>query len=278
MVAEFLGICLALPMAVGLAISWAGRRWVLKKARPAWAFAIAYFIATVAASWILIGNQVFQPDRYWHWLPAFTVLALIGGAMCGWRACKGWGKSAWLSGLSVAFAWLLVPTWTSIEDQRILLIGSLAAIYFVATLVTLWLSEQHPTSNLGYAIIAAFFVGAAIIGIDVSLTYARLLLIGGSALVGCILSLGRGKDGSADHYVVALPAIFGWLVGGLFIGGVDPSPMRLELLGIALGPLFFGVATILISTKMRATNRVVLAWLAFALPIIGVLIVYWLRR
>lgn len=252
---EFLGFCIVVPAFIGLIGTLLAGRLPPRLQSP---IASALFLlALLLSSFLLLGKNIHNPERHWHWLPTIGLFAAITGSVGFRQRSALWQRFACALGVGGLTGWLLVPSWPALAEQRWLLILGLAVATTASTFLSDWLSRSLRPLFVLICFGIAAFVGAAWIGYGFSLANARWLLILGSTTAGVMLAamlpiwLPRLDAGPL------LPLLCSWLLGSLFIGAIEPNPPRFDLLLIALLPLaLLATASWLGKTLRRPTEQV----------------------
>lgn len=234
MLQEYLGFCVAVPAFVALVGTLLAGR-LPARVQGASAAGIV-LVALLLSGFMLLGKHIHNPERHWHWLPAIAVLATVVG-LGTFRAGSQW----WLRILGAGLVggvggWLLVPTWKDLADSRWLLIACLGLAIAGLILLCDWLSRWARPLFALFCFGVAAIVGAAWIGAGFSLTNARWLLILAATLGGVILAGMLPVRFPRVEVRMLLPLLCCWLLGGLFIGAIEPKPPRHEILLLGLLP------------------------------------------
>ncbi len=242
MLQEYLGYCLVVPAFIGLAgMLLAGR---LPLGLQTAVGASVPLVAFVTSGFLLLGKNIHQPERNWHWLPAIAIASWLVG-MIGFRASSRWPERLiWAVLLGGITGWLLVPTWKDLADQRWYLVAGMAVSLAALLLASAGLARRFSLQFLLLCFGLAAMLGAAWIGAGFSLTDARWLLIIGGTSAGMILASMLPLPRPCLSSSVFVPLLGSWLLGGLFVGAIEPNPPRYEMLLLAsLPPALLGVAT-----------------------------------
>lgn len=235
MLEEYLGFCIVVPAFIGLAGTLLAGRLSPRLQSPVASSVV--LLALLLSSFLLLGKNIHNPERHWHWLPAIGLFAAIFGSI-GFRQNSAiWQRFACAVVVGGLTGWLLVPTWKDLAEQRWLLISGLAVATTALILLTDWLGRSLRPLFVLFCFGIAAFAGAAWIGAGFSLTNARWLLILGSTTAGIMLAamlpiwLPRLDAGPL------LPLLCSWLLGSLFIGAIEPNPPRYDILLLGILPV-----------------------------------------
>jgi hypothetical protein len=235
MLQEYLGYCLVLPAFVGLAGMLVSGR-LPHKWQPI-AVTSTVLIACLLSGFLLLGKNLYQPERHWHWLPVIAVWSWLAGIV-GFRRGSHWlERTAWALACGGIAGYLLVPTWKDLADQRVWLMLGLATAVAVLILATDWLGRAARPLLVLFSFGVASLVGAAWIGAGFSLTNARWLLIATAIPGGIILAAMLPGASARLEAGRLLPLLSSWLLGGLFIGAIEPNPPHYEMLILGSLPI-----------------------------------------
>ncbi len=251
-------VCLAVPAMVAWAIT--------QLRRPKWfrwgagATGLAVAIAWLSGYWVLVSGQEWWPERTWHWLPYLSLLAGVMGAVSVGEKWSTTVRSVLATILALLFGYTMVPNWQDLWPSRGILIGSLI-VYAVVSIGLLMRSANETANAVDNEVKAAkrrlLWMAAAFLALTVAglagygITYAKLALIGGSAMCGVAFAMkpcGRSPAG--------LQAVVAWYVvvaGGIaFTAAIYPPRPRFELMLLPLTPL---IATWLGALGRRLTGK-----------------------
>lgn len=255
MLQEYFGICIVLPAFIGLVGTLLAGR--ISPRLQALATLSVVLAALLLSSFFLLGKHIHNPERHWHWLPAIGLFAGIVGGLSFRQQSVWWQRLLGALAVGALTGWRLVPTWKDLDDQRALLVIGLGIGTVFFTLLTEWLSRSVRPMLILFCFGLTAFLGAAWVGAGFSLTNARWLLILGSAIAGVLLAsmlpIWLPRFGTSSM----LPLLNSWLIGGLFIGAIEPNPPRLDILLLALLPLaLLATANWLRKVLRRPTEQV----------------------
>lgn len=195
------------------------------------AFALAYGVGYVLLpSWAEL-----VPTRHWQWTAYLAIGAAAAGAIASSSGLLAWERWLLLATAALVSAWMLVPTWASLQPPRTVWIAMLTGyLFLLATLLTPLLAHFTPRTMLAYLALTA--VGAAVlIAALVSVSYGRAAGLAAAALAGCW--------GAAFLSAKAVPSTglalgFAVLVGGwAYVGCIEPQRPLLALLLVPAAPL-----------------------------------------
>lgn len=255
MIQEYLGYCLAVPAFVAL-IGLLVTSRLPAKAQPI-AAAGVFFVACLLGGFLLLGKQIHQPERHWHWMPAIALWSWLAGVI-GFRPGSPWlERLLWAASCGGLAGWLLVPTWKDLADQRVYLMVGLAVAITALVMVVDRLERLNRPLLLLFSFAVAALVGAVWIGVGFSLTNTRWLLITAATIGGAILAGWLPVARARLEPGRLLPLLCCWLLGGLFIGAIEPNPPRYEILLLALLPVALLASAVgLRSVLQRADSEV----------------------
>jgi hypothetical protein len=223
------------PGFVALAVAALLRRFLPSSLSARNAAAIAFAVAFVFGYALLPSWAELTPTRHWHWLP---YLAVIGAVVAPAALAAGVARAErWLLHLllAVVAAWLLVPTWPTLQPSRPVFLVLLASYLFLL----IALLDGLPSRLLGplfVAILAAVALCTTIlVAASVSVKFGQLAGIATAATVACLVSSLLRNDVDTTRGLVP---VFTIVVGGLaFVGCVEPSTPLYALLLVPAAPL-----------------------------------------
>lgn len=225
------------PAAIALAIHLALRR-VLPTKAAGYPAAVAWAASYAAAFALLRPWKEFLPDRHWHWTGYLAVMAAAVGPLFAGR------QSRWLPRLIVVLlasapaAWLLVPTWATLQPPRPVWMAILATYFFVLASGLGPLEGIVPSRRLMGLMALSAAATALLVALGVSLTtFGQPAAAAAAGWCGCLLAIwGDGGGDGGETRGVAL--IYTLLVGGwAFVGCVHPTVAKVGLLVAAAAPL-----------------------------------------
>lgn len=235
MLQEYLGYCLVVPAFVALVGMLIAGRLPLNWQPPGAVTVILW--ACLLSGFLLLGKNLYQPERHWHWLPTIAGWSWLVGVL-GFRPGSHWTeRGLWALACGGLAGYLLVPTWADLAEQRIWLRVGLAGAIGLLILLGDWLVRSSRPLLVLVSFAAAALVGAAWIGAGYSLTNSRWLLILAAAVAGTMLAAMLPVPSARLDAGRMLPLLASWLLGGLFIGAIEPNPPRYEILFLASLPL-----------------------------------------
>ncbi len=235
MLQEYLGYCLVVPAFVALVGTLVVGRFPAKW-QPLGALSVI-LCACLLGGWLLLGKNIYQPERHWHWLPAIAVWSWLVGTL-GFRPGSHWLERAiWALACGGLAGYLLVPTWADLAEQRTWLRLGLAGGIAALVLLVDWLGRTARPLLVLFSFGVAALVGAVWIGAGFSLTNSRWLLITAATVFGTLLAAMLPVATARLEVGRLLPLLASWLLGGLFIGAIEPNPPRYEILLLASLPL-----------------------------------------
>jgi hypothetical protein len=252
---EYLGFCILVPAFIGLIGTLLAGRLSPRMQSPVTSALV--LLALLVSGFLLLGKYIHNPERHWHWLPAIGLFAAIAGGIGFRQGSAFWQRLICALAVGSLTGWLLVPTWKDLAEQRWLLISGLAVATTALILFSDWLGRSLRPLFVLFCFGIAAFLGAAWIGAGFSLTNARWLLILGSSIAGVMLAAMLPMWLPRFSTASLLPLLCSWLLGGLFIGAIEPNPPRFEMLLLALLPLaLLATASWLGKTLRRPAEQV----------------------
>jgi hypothetical protein len=184
---ELLGYGAAIPAAISFAVIWVAGRILSPIATVRYSAAVAMSASFFLSSAIYLGGDGLVPNRHWHWLVHLGMAASLIGPVA--LASGVYATERWLLYLLLAIvaSCLLVPTWSSLQQARPVLLMILASYLF--TLMTLL--DTLPDRLLGLHFLRLLCAIAAatsiLIAATVSLKMGLLAGISAAAMVGCCI-------------------------------------------------------------------------------------------
>lgn len=211
-------------------------RWMLPRDVSSRYALAAGFAAAFCAGYALLPDTAgLVPDRHWHWLFYVAAAAAFAGPLSVADTLRA--PERWLIQLGLAFAaaWLLVPTWPSLEPARAIWVPVLAGGMFLTAALLSPLPERVTGCGIPALLCLAAFAVAGTTAAVVSVTYGRLAGVAAGALLGttgaCALR------GAPDELRGLLPA-YATVVGGVaFVACVEPREPVIAILLMPTTPL-----------------------------------------
>lgn len=224
------------------------------------AFAISYF-----AVYYFLAPKHLSPTTYWHWLPWLAAIGSIVGAVATYpRRVIGWILTALFA---LGAAWLLVPTWKSLQNQRTTQVVIFAAFQMAFPVVLDRPSQRASGLPVSMALLATSLFSSLVVGIEGSLRMGELGAAGAGALTGAIV----GILWKRDHTIIRslLPAHTAVLTGILFTAmlgdTISATATALFLISPAMLWLFeFGKLA-----QLRGIKFVLARALAVGIPLVA---------
>jgi hypothetical protein len=223
------------PAAVSFAAFWLSRRFLSDEISSRYATAIAFAAAYCVGYLLLPSWAELAPKRHWHWTPYLALAAAVIGPI---SAASGLHLvERWVLYFVTAFvsAWLLVPTWASLQPPRSVCVPLLAAyLFLLAALLESLLSRLPAVAISAQLTISSVCVAVLIAGF-VSVTYARPAGIAAAALAGvCVAAYLTQVAATARGLGLGYAVTVG---GWAFIGCIEPHQPALGLLFAPVAPL-----------------------------------------
>lgn len=232
---EYLGYGVVLPAAIALTMSLMAAR-ILPVSSVVRHAAVVGFAAAFFVGYVLLPDWAeLVPSRHWHWLPYLAIAAGVIGPVG--RADGVFTAERWLlhALLSIVVAWLIVPTWASLEPPRSAYVPALACYLVLLMSLLEPLAERVPTVRFSMLLSLSAFTVALCVAVFVSVNYGRLAGLAGSALAGLALANWISRR---DWNVAGLaPAYAGVLGGVAFVGAIEPQEPLLGNLLVPAAPL-----------------------------------------
>ncbi len=228
---EIVGYGGVVPAAVSTAVMVLAARFLPARVSRRYAAAVALVIGFFVGYVLLPSWAELVPKRHWHWLPYLGLGAMIIGPIGLARGVFAVERWLLLLALAIVAAWLLVPTWASLQPPRSVYVPILAGYLLLLSVLLEPLPARVPGRLLlALLSIVALSVAVAIAAL-VSLNYARVAAIAAAAIVGCCVASFFYFHESMTRGLIPAYAI---LVGGVaFVATIEPSR---PLVGLLLAP------------------------------------------
>jgi hypothetical protein len=280
---ELVVFAIAAPAAVALTLAAILQRVLPEKIGQRIALAVALAAGFCAGYWLLGEWTSLMPRRHRQWLPwlamaaalvgrgpapiwsVWSVLAFGSARIRRWRHV--YVHLPWAL-LTIASAWLLVPSWPTLWPSRQVTIPLLAAYLFLLMTLLAALPDRLLGRTFVALLAAAGVATALLIAIGVSFRIGAIAVAAAAAVGGCAVV-------ARANYARGMIPIFSVLIGGLaFVGTIEPQkPLPIILLAPAapLGLWLFAAGSL---AKFQGWKAVALQSAAVALPLVFALV--WL--
>jgi hypothetical protein len=290
--ARLLGFAVLVPAAGAVAIVWLSRQLLRGDASARYSAAAGFVGGFVIGSWLLTDAEDWLPTRHWHWLP---FLALAAGLIAPIGNARGVSlPERWLLILllTVASAWFLVPTWSSLDPSREFWVTALSSVLFLLAAGLDPLPGRVGSRPVLLSLWGTSLAVTLMIGLCVSVTYAGMAAAASGSLAGlCLETVLRrrpdprssvpGRDrsmfssavvpetgssetvrrnGLSEEELAAcalLPAATIVLGGAAFVGCIEPQHPLYGLLVLPAAPL--GLWLSAVRPFKSRTGRTILA-------------------
>lgn len=265
-VTEILGLGVLAPAAIALGSCWLSSK-VLPEAAASRLSVVLGFVAGFVIGYVLLPEWAeVRPSRHWHWLPWIAIAAGVTGAL-GVRA-PSYVKWFLIVATSVAAAWFLVPTWSSLSPPRPVWLIALSA----GLLVLINLTEPLPPRIGGKLFLGLLSITAAGVALTIaaciSLTYARIAGLAACALAGVSAAAWLRRSDNDIAVRAAVPAIQ-VVVGGIaFVACIEPDPPQYGLLLLPAAPLGLWVAELRSLRQLAGRKRMAVQLASVAIPLL----------
>lgn len=188
-----------------------------------------------AAGWAgLAGDALLHPSSYWHYLPYLgAIAALLGGCM-KWLVRSEMLRALLALAVCVFSAWMLVPDWRDLEPVAFRYTAGLAALLLVVFLASAPLADRSSGAEWLWAVLLAGCGQTITIAGLISFKLAQLSLLATSATAGCALIMLVTRSWSTAGLPLGLTVM---LVGGAFVGAIQPQPPVAGLMILPAAPL-----------------------------------------
>ena len=230
--AEMPGLAFAVPALIAPVLFLLARWTLPDEISQRYAAAIAFAAAYLAGHLLSADDPL--PSRHWHWIPFAGLVASILGPVTLARGIGIGERTIVVLLLSLAAAWMLVPTWSSLSPPRLVWVPLLAVGMALLALLLFPLSKRIPAPRLiGFLALSALAVAGLAAGL-VSMTYATQIAIAGVALLGAAIAARFSARAAAGGIGLA----YAWVVGGwAFVTCIDPQQPVYVLLLAPFAPL-----------------------------------------
>jgi len=232
---EIVGAGIIVPAAVSASTIWLSRRFLSAQTSARYSASVAFAAAFCVGYLLLPSWAGLVPKRHWHWTP---YLALAAAAIGPNSVSSGRHRvRRWLLYLVTAFvsAWLLVPSWASLQPPRSVCVPLLTGYLFLLAALLEPLLCRLPAAAISAQLIVSAACAAVLIAGFVSVTYAQIAGIAAAALIGVWVAT-LFSSGAAS--VRGLSLAYSVTVGGwAFIGCIEPQQPAFGLLLAPIAPL-----------------------------------------
>ncbi len=204
---------------------------IARRYAAAAAVAAAFFVGyAMLPSWAELA-----PTRHWQWLPYLGVMAMILGPIGLADGVSKVERFMLHLLLAITAAWLLVPTWTSLQPPRSTYVPLVSGYLFLLTVLLEPLPGRISGKLFCILLSLAALATALTIAAFISLRYGRVSAVAGTAVVGCCVATFFQKDQLTMRGVMPIYAV---LIGGLaFVGFVEPETPLFGVLVMPAAPL-----------------------------------------
>ena len=237
---EFLGLGIVLPLFLAAVVTLVCGRLLpsICAARYAAALGCGLGIATgyfAVWAWSDAPPWDLVPSRHWQWLPLLCCLAMVLGPL---GSADGVTRpERWFLNLLMAIiaAWMVVPTWTSLEPERARLVAAVAAEIFALAVLLRPLVSHLPPSRFVFLLAAVAASVALAVAAELSLRYGQAVGLSAAALGGAaagLLILGQAATAQGVILLYSVAA-----AGTAFVGYVEPDPRLTWLLFFPFAPV-----------------------------------------
>ena len=189
--------------------------------------------------------QSVLPQRHYQWIPWLPALLLLPlGLSLGEKIHRAERVAVFLLSGSIA-AWLIVPSWSRLDEIRPVLLTAVAAATWIMCCVCDLLAERMSPRWFLFLMTGCIAVYAGIMMPFMSLRHGEIILCGAGALTGATLMTFRSNESSAARSLSPICAML--LVSGAFVSFIEPDPPNpifllplaapMGLLPFVIGPL-----------------------------------------
>ena len=232
--------------------------------RRRYAAALAY-VGGFVCGYALLEPHSWRPTTYWHWLPWLGgVAALVGpvGLASGVHFVERW---ALIAVMSLAAAWLLVPTWADLRPSRGALGLAFAGIVFFVTLLLGRLVPRVSGGLLCASVGLSSLCGTALIAAFVSLRFGLLTAAATAAWAGASVAVLRDRTKTSLRGLLPVHAV---IFGGLLLAAqVNVALPRLCFVLIAAAPLMLWPFELRPLAKLRGKSAILVRLAAVSVPL-----------
>lgn len=212
--------------------------------------------------------------RYWHWLPYLGAVAMVLGPLALAEGVYAVERFVLHALLALVAAWLVVPTWSTLEPSRPVWVALLAGYLFLLGALLDPLPERLAGRLFLPLLAGAAACAALLVAASLSLTYGKLSAVAAAALVGS--SVAARFDTGATLARGLVPA-FGVIVGACaFVGCVYPTPPMLGLLVAPAAPLALWACTFGPLSRLRGARAAAAQVGVVLVPLIAAVLLAWL--
>jgi hypothetical protein len=246
-----------IPAAIAIGVVFAGINLFAENIADRWAMAAGMAVAFIAGYAILPDWAAFLPERHWQWLPYLAAAGMVIGPVAQARGV--WTAERWLLWMLLAAvaAWLVVPTWQTLDPPRQFYVPFLGTYVVVVTALLDPLAKRFsPTVVLAQLSLAATAVALLVVAGAKSMVYGQVGGIAAAATVGCFLAAFLNASRSMTRGMVPLYTV---LVGGMaFVGYVEPEKPIAGMLLLPAAPAAMWLGALGPCSRMGASAVVAL--------------------
>jgi hypothetical protein len=252
------------PLAVSIAVAMGVQRGASRDISRRYAGALA-FAAGVLASFACLETRELRPSTYWHWIPWLAVIAAIVGSIGLATGVRTAERLALMIVLTLAAAWFLVPTWTSLQPSRGVYIAVFAGSLFLLWLLLDRLVERVPRLFLCGTLALSAVNAGVLVAAFVSIRFGLLGIAAAAALGGaCLAAIINGDESIVRGLLPAHVVVLG---GVLLAAQVNVGLPLAALALVAMAPVAIWLCELGPLAKLRGQWRYIARCGAICLPL-----------
>jgi hypothetical protein len=244
---------------------------ILRRGLPAEA-AARYSSAAALAAAFFVGYALLpdwaslRPERHWHWLPYLCLAAMVAGPVAIAPGVMIWERWLLFVLISIAAAWLLVPSWSGLQPPRPAWIAILAGgMWSLAAALDALPERLRGPWFLLYLMLTAMAVAIGLAA-GISLKYGQIAGIAAAALGGLLLA--RQPPLATRGLILCFMVLVGSIA---FVGCIEPQQPRFALILMPLAPLALWLFAFGPLAKLPGKTAGVTQTFAVLVPLIGAL-------